>query len=169
MVLLVCVALVVVLRSTLLPAWPGLVRNWDVLLPFIAYFGQRRSLGEGVLLTMASSHLYSLCSAAPIGVYATHYLVLFFLARLISYAVFATAWFSTFLSIGILALVGRFTLTAVANSFGHGWPLFTWANLSPFAILWNTLAGFAGFHLLVLVDRATYKTARANIELIEQA
>lgn len=157
----------IVLRTTSGPLLPGVFQRWDVLLPFMVYFGQRRSLAEGLVLSLFTSHLYSLCSSAPIGVFTTHYLTLFLIARLMSYVIYANTWFSTLLVVFSLTVVGRFSLTAVAAMFGHPWPLFARGNFVWWGILFNAMMGFFIFECLGALDRMTYKVARVNIELGE--
>lgn len=161
------VLLAILVRTTLWPVLPSVMVKWDVLLPFIVYFGQRRAMAEGLILSLFTSHLYSLSSAAPIGVFTSHYLVIFLLARALSFVIYANTWFSVLLLVFALTLVARFTLTLVAYSFGHGWHLFAPGNFSGFGILFNAIVGFLVFEMLALLDRFTYKSPRINIELAE--
>jgi hypothetical protein len=157
----------ILIRTSFLPLLPGFFTSWDVLLPFMVYFGQRRALGEGLILSLFTSHLYSLCSSAPIGVFTSHYLVLFLLARLLSFVVYANTWFSVLLVVFVLTIAARLSLTAVAWGFGHAWPLFSSANFGWWSILFNSLLGFAVFEALGTLDRFTYKVPRMSIELGE--
>ncbi len=169
LILSAVVLVFVVVRTAMLPLLPSMLRQWDILLPFVVYFGQRRSLGEGLILTLFTSHLYSLCSAAPIGVFATHYLVLFLLVRGLSYGIYASTWLSISLLMLALAFLSRLSLTAVAALFGHGWSLFSFSNLSLGAIFLNAWMGFLLFALLEITDKLTFKSAPINIELSESA
>jgi len=155
------------LRSAWTPLLPDFTRQWDVLLPFAVFFGQRRSLAEGLILCLFCSHLYSLCSAAPIGVFATNYLALFVISRLLSYVIYANTWFSILLLMLSLALLSRVVLTIVAMAFGHGWSLFSSENLTWWGLLFNGIFGYLVYGALGAIDRMTYKAPRINIELAE--
>ena len=155
------------LRTAWEPVLPGFYRRWDVLLPFMVYFGQRRSLPEGLILALFTSHLYSLCSTAPIGVFTSHYLILFIIARLLSYVIYANTWFSILLLMLSLAILSRFTLTMVATLFGHGWPLFSPGNFVWWGPFLNSVSGLITYGLLESLDKMTYKVQRTSIELSE--
>lgn len=157
----------VLLRTAWEPILPGFIRRWDVLLPFVVYFGQRRSLPEGLILALFTSHLYSLCSTAPIGVFTTHYLILFSVARLLSYVIYANTWFSILVLMFSLAILARFTLTLVAFAFGHGWPLFAVGNFVWWGPFLNSVVGYIIYRMVEMLDRVTYKVPRINIELSE--
>jgi hypothetical protein len=157
----------ILLRTTGEPCFPGFFRQWDVLLPFVVYFGHRRSMPEGIILSLFASHLYSLNSSAPIGVFTTHYLIIFAIARLLSYVVYANRWFSVLLMMLSLAALSRIILAVTAGFFGHGWAVFSFANFIWWAILFNGLVGSLCFWILELVDRVTFKAPRINIELSE--
>lgn len=156
-----------VLRSTAAPLLPESFLRWDALLPFVAFFAARRVLVEGLILTLFTAHVYSLCSAAPIGVFTTHYLILFFVARLLSYVVFADTWVTELGLLALLTLLARFCLPLVALGFSTSWSVFSWQNLHPLGFLLNSVGGFLVFRLLVAVDRATFKSPRTSIELAE--
>ncbi len=156
----------ILLRTTGKPLFGWLV-HWDVLLPAVVYFGQRRTLPEGLILTLFCSHLYSLSSAAPIGVFTSYYLGIFVLARLVSYVMYASTWVSILLLILSLSLIARFLLTGVASAFGHGWSIFAPGNFSFFFLIWGSLMGYIVYQMLGVLDLLTYKTAAANIELAE--
>jgi hypothetical protein len=146
---------IILLRTTSEAILPVVFRQWDVLLPFMVYFGQRRSLPEGLILSLFSSHLYSLCSAAPIGVFSTHYLTIFVVARLLSYVIYADAWLTVLVLIFSLSIFSRLMLTLVASAFGHGWPLFSTDNFVWWALLLNTFLGFLVYAWLETLDRAS--------------
>jgi hypothetical protein len=158
---------VIIIRTTWEPLFPRAFHHWDVLLPFIVYFGHRRSIPEGIILSLFASHLFSLNSSAPIGVFTCVYLTLFTVARLLSYVVYAHRWFSVFLLMLSLAVLSRIILTLTASLFGHGWPLFSFANFTWWAILLNAVSGSICFWVLEWVDRLTFKAPRLNIELSE--
>jgi hypothetical protein len=156
-----------VVRSTAAPLLPESFLRWDALMPFVAFFAARRALAEGLILTLFTAHVYSLCSAAPIGVFTTHYLILFFVARALTYVVFADTWGTELGLIALLTFLARFCLPAVAWWFDVGWSVFSWQNLHPFGWALNSLGGLVVFRLLVAVDRATFKSPRTSIELAE--
>jgi hypothetical protein len=156
----------ILLRTTGKPLF-GWLLHWDVLLAAVVYFGQRRTLPEGLILTLFCSHLFSLSSAAPIGVFASYYLSIFVIARLVSYVMYASTWVSIFLLILSLTVASRFILTGVASAFGHGWNVFAPGNLSFTAMLVGSLMGYLVYQILGVLDLLTYKTAAANIELAE--
>ena len=153
------------LRTSWTPLLPGFMGQWDVLLPFIVFFGQRRSIPEGLILSLFTSHLYSLCSAAPIGVFTSHYLTLFVIARLLSYVIYANNWFSILLLMFALSVLSRLVLTIVSSFFGHGWALFTMENFTWWGLLFNAMMGYIVYGLLGIMDRMTYKAPRISIEL----
>jgi hypothetical protein len=134
-------------------------------LPFIVYFGQRRSLTEGLILSLFCSHLYSLASGAPIGVFTTHYLILFAVVRGLNYAISADTWISIVSLLLGLSLLARFIITWVAAGFGHGWPLFSWANISFGGMFLNAVTGYFLYAWARLLDRWTYKSLAPEIEL----
>lgn len=156
----------ILLRTTGRPLL-GWALNWDFLLPAVVYFGQRRTLPEGLILTLFCSHLFSLASVAPIGVFTSYYLALFVIARLVSYVVYADTWVSIGLLMLSLALLSRFILTIAASAFGHGWSVFASGNFSFTNLLLSAVMGNVVYGLLRLVDVMTFKTAPANIELAE--
>lgn len=156
-----------VFRSTTKAMTAGTNYPWDVLLPFAVYFGQRRTLVEGLILTLFTAHLYSLCSAAPIGVFTIHYLILFLIARAMSYVVYASGGLSILALMFLLAVLSRFGLPLVASFFGHGWPIFSFRNFIWWGPFFNALAGWLTYVALVMIDRMTYKAPRINIELSE--
>ena len=156
-----------VLRSTAAPLLSETFLRWDALMPFVAFFAARRVLVEGLILTLFTAHVYSLCSAAPIGVFTTHYLLLFFVARLLTYVVFADTWVTELGLLALLTLLARFVLPAVAWGFDTGWAVFSWENLHPLGWLLNSLGGLLVFRMLVAVDRMTFKSPRTSIELAE--
>ncbi len=158
------VGAVILLRTSLVAVWPGFFKQWDILLPFAVYYGQRRSVPEGLILALFSGHLYSLCSGAPIGVFTTSYLLVFVAARLITYGLYANTGLSIFLLLLGLSIFSRVVLTLVSRSFGQGWPFFTWDNLVLWAFFWNAFAGWIVYHGLELLDRITFKAEVTNIE-----
>lgn len=155
------------MRTTLDPLSPSFFRSSDIMLPFVVYLGQRRSLPEGLILSLFASHLYSLCSAAPIGVFTAHYLILFLLARLLSYVTYANAWYSILGMMFSLSLAGRILLALIAAFFGHGWGFFSegWVMI-PHLFL-NAIVGYLIYTAMEILDRLTFKAPRMNIELSE--
>ena len=143
------------------------MRQWDLLLPFIIYFGQRRRLAEGLILALFTSHLFSLSSAAPIGVFTAGYLVIFLVARLLSYVIYADTWFSITLLIAGMAVLNRMAITAIAAAFGHGWPIFSSETFVVWGIFLNAAVGCFFYLLVEGVDRLTFKVPPSNIELSE--
>ena len=159
------VFLFILIRTTANPLFSGFLWQWDILLPFVIFFGQRRSLAEGLILSLFTSHLYSLCSSAPIGVFTTHYLILFMIARLLSLVIYANTWFSVLLLMLSLTIFSRILLTVVAAVFGHAWPLVSGTNFVWWGLILNAVLGYAIYGFLGSLDRMTYKTPLANIEV----
>jgi len=161
------VFVLILMRTTMDPLFPRWFRSCDVLLPIVVYLGQRRALPEGLILTLFASHLYSLCSAAPIGVFTTNYLVIFIVARLLSYVIYANRSLSVLVLIFSLTLFSHISLALIVAFFGHSWGVFT----GGFAILWRALlnSGLGGliYGGLVMMDRLSFKAPRINIELSE--
>ncbi len=154
-------------RTTMDPLFPSWFRYCDVLLPFVVYLGQRRALPEGLILTLFASHLYSLCSAAPIGVFTTNYLIIFVIARLMSYVIYANRSLSILVLIFSLTLLSHVTLSIIVTFFGHSWGVFTGGFGILFRALLNSALGGIIYGGLVLLDRLTFKAPRINIELSE--
>ncbi len=165
----VFVELVLMVRSTSASVLPRMVLTADLLMPFMVFFAQRRSTWEGFILALFCSHLYSLSSSAPIGVFAFFYLALFFLARLMRYGIYASGWISTLLVLFTLSLGGRFLLPLIAALFGAAWPVFTFANFPWGGIFFAPIYGLIIFALGEALDRATFKSDRASMEMYEGA
>lgn len=155
----------ILLRSTTDPLFPTFIRSTDILLPFIVYVGQRRPLMEGLVLSLVVTHLYSLCSAAPIGVFISVNLVLFLVAHILSHAVYANRKGSILVLMFSLFILSHFILWAVASIFGHGWGVFNagWWMIGKAAI--NAFLGLLIYAGLAFTDRITFKATRLNIEL----
>ena len=165
--MVVFVFFLILARTTMDPLFPSAIRSVDILLPIVVYLGQRRTLPEGLILALFTSHLFSLCSAAPIGVFTTHYLILFIIARLLSYVTYVSSWYTVFGLMFALSLLSRFMLSLIANFFGHSWGVFH----DGFGLVWqlglNALAAYCIYFLMGLVDKLTFKAPRASIELSE--
>lgn len=155
----------ILVRTTMDPLLPDWFRKSEILLPIIVYIGQRRPPIEGVILTLFTSHLYSLCSAAPIGVFTSQCLIIFVLSRLLSYVTYATSWIAIMLMLLALNLVWELCLYLVAASFGHAWPLFPDGFSSIGKWFFNGILGYFVYASLGLVDRMSFKSPSANIEL----
>ncbi len=163
------VAIVLMVRSTAASVLPGMFLTADLLMPFMVFFAQRRSTWEGFILALFCSHLYSLSSSAPIGVFAFYYLAQFFLARLMRYGIYASGWISTLLVLFTLSLGGRFLLPIIAGFFGPAWPVFIFSNFPWGGIFFAPIYGLVIFALGEALDRATFKADRVNIEMYEAA
>jgi hypothetical protein len=155
----------ILVKTALFPFAPSVVERWDVILPFVVFYGQRRSLPEGIVLSLFSSHIYSLCSAAPLGVFTTTYLAVFSIARMISYVAYAGTSFSILLLMIGLSLISRLVLPVVAGFFHPAWPVFSFGNLSLWSILLNGVGGWAIYLCLEIMDQVTNKAPRNSIEL----
>jgi hypothetical protein len=153
------------MKTAFFPFFPHMVQRWDILLPFVVFFGQRRSLPEGIILSLFSSHVYSLCSSAPLGVFTTTYLAVFATARLISYVVYAGTSMSILALMIGLSLLSRLLLPLVAQFFHASWPVLSLDNLMVWSILLNGVMGWFIYVILELVDRVTHKVPRTNIEI----
>ncbi|MBI4405597.1 MAG: hypothetical protein HY537_15655 [Deltaproteobacteria bacterium] len=161
------ILLLIVLRTTAEPILPTAFWQWDLLLPFVVYFGQRRPVIEGLLLSLFASHLYSICSSAPIGVFAVYYVGLFFLARVLSYVIYANRIHTILLLMWVLSLFGKAWLCGIAVCFGHGWPLVGqgWGLLG--SVTLNAFIGSILYWWVGMIDRMTFKAPQANIQLSE--
>lgn len=157
----------ILFRTTLEPIMPSVLRQWDILLPFVIYVGQRRTLIEGILLVLFVSHLYSLASVAPIGIFAVHYLLIFFAARGLIYAVFANTWITILGVLFLVSVVSRLTLPAVCLFFGFSWSVLSFRNLMVGSFFINAFLGLVLYMFLGLLDRLTFKVSPINIELAE--
>lgn len=159
---------IVLLRTTFIRLWPEFFHPWDILLPFIVYVGQRRGLPEGLLLTLFVSHLFSLCSTAPIGVFVFHYLLIFVLARALSYVIYANRWLSVILLVFVLTLISRIVVTLISTFFGHGWRVFSTDNWPLWGVVMNSVVGLVLYRFLGVLDLMTFKVPRMNIEMPEK-
>lgn len=159
------VGFLIFVRTAAVPLWPGFFKQWDILLPVAVYYGQRRSVFEGLILALFSGHLYSLCSGAPIGVFPTAYFLIFVVARLITYGLYANTPLSIFLLLLGLSAFSRVSLTLASRFFGEGWPVFSWDNWIVWSFFWNALSGWVIYQGLELLDQITFKAELANIEL----
>lgn len=157
----------IVCKTTLKSFAPSILDNFNFFIPFLIFFGQRRSLPEGIILTLFLSHIYSLNSAAPIGVFTTEFLALYILSRLLSLAVFAQEWYSTLILLFTLSLLDRLLLGIVAAFFGHGGSEFFSAWVWICHLFWNTFFGVFIFKILLWMDIKTYKAPQIMIELSE--
>lgn len=161
------VFVLIMVRTTGDAIVPKLFRSWEILLPFVVYLGQRRSLPEGLILTLFAGHLFSLSSAAPIGLFAIHYLIIFILARLLSYVTFVSRWYAVVVLLFALGFVAHFTLTVISAFFGHGWPVFREFGQALARCFLNAIFGLGIYSFLSLLDKFTFKAPRINIELAE--
>lgn len=161
------VMLAITLRTTVDPWIPLFSRRWDVLLAWVVYMGQRRTLVEGGVLTLLASHLYSLASSAPFGVFLIYYVVLFFVARLATYVIYANRWHSIFGLLLALSLCSRIILWIIAFSFGH--PLYALTKPSELIgyVFFNAFMGVIIYSFVGIADRLTFKVPRINIEMAE--
>lgn len=159
--------LVMVGRTTIEYVFPSIFHHWDILLPFIVYFGQRRSVAEGLTLSILTAHFYSLSSSAPVGVFVLHYLSLFIVARVLSYVIYANRWISILLLMLSLSLLARIICVPIASLFGHSWS----SSLGNFGVglLINTLLGYCFYRFIGIVDRLTFKAPAINIEMLEES
>ena len=155
------------LKTTAFWLAPNFFSHWDLLLPFMVYFGQRRPVFEGLLLWFILAHIYTLQSSAPIGVFVIYYLIFFALARLLSEAFYASSSLSVLGLMAILAFLSRIILPVIGDSFQSGWPIMSWRNLHIGFLVYNTFAGWFCYLIIAGLDKITFKAARQNIELGE--
>ncbi|NBX81583.1 hypothetical protein EBQ90_00620 [bacterium] len=153
-------------RTTTFWIAPSVFSNWDLLLPFMVYYGQRRPLFEGLLLWFVLAHLYTLQSVAPVGVFIIYYLLIFVVSRLISEAFFADSGMSILglMQFGI-SVANHFTL--VAGAFNSGWGLWSWNNLHPGILGLNIVLGWLCYLGLGVIDQLTFKGPREILDLGE--
>lgn len=157
----------VLLRTTADPLLPSVLRQWDVMLPFAVYFGQRRSLVEGGLLCLLGAHLYSLCSSAPMGFYLVVYLSLFGISRAVSSAFYANRWVTIIPLITVMALLGRGIFFLLGKFFEQPSGSFWEGGWVLWLLAVNAIAGYATYTCLLWGDRLTQKLPRAKIQLSE--
>lgn len=161
------VAGLILLRTTLDPIFPSLFREVDILLPISIYLGQRRNLVEGLILTVFTAHLYSLCSAANIGIFVSHYVAVFTFSRILSYAIYANRLVSILLVNLGLSFLAEFSLSTVAGFFGHGWGPIRSVNLLIGRPFLNAFFGTILYWMVGSLDHITFKAPRVSIELSE--
>src|SRR5690606_31567517 len=144
--------------------FPDIFRHWDILLPFIVYFGQRRSVAEGLTLSILTSHFYSLSSSAPIGVFVLHYLSLFIIARVLSYVIYANQGITILLLLFSLSLLARIINLPISALFGHSWGS-NGIGVFGMGLFLNTVLGYFIYLSLSILDRMTFKSPTINIEM----
>ncbi len=157
----------ILFRTTSEPLFPDALRRWDLLLPVSVYLGQRRGLIEGFILIFLSSHLYSLCSSAPAGLFVILYGFIFLVAKGLLKFIYANNWSSVFGLILSLSFFSRLLLPVIAEAFSHSWPVFTLNNLMIFNVFSNAILGVFIYFILSFVDRLTHKASPAEIQLSE--
>jgi hypothetical protein len=157
----------ILFRTTAEPTMPEVFRRWDSLLAVMIYCGQRRGMKEGLLLVLFLTHLFSLSSVAPIGVFAIYYLIIFLAARLLSYAIYAETGISVLWMLAAFSLLSRIILPLVAAAFDHGWPIFGLENWRFLSLIFNTIVGLVVYWLLSILDTITFKAPPSNIEMNE--
>lgn len=156
-----------VVRTTGYFLAPTLLVQWDILLPFMIYFGQRRPIFEGLLLWFFLAHIYSLQSVAPVGLFVVYYLIIFLASRLTSEVFYATSSGAVLGLIALVALISRFVLPLVAQGFQSGWSVFSWRNLHPGTFLINTFLGWICYFVLGAIDKISGKDSRQILDLHE--
>ncbi|NBV51087.1 hypothetical protein EBR78_07710 [bacterium] len=154
-------------RTTTFWIAPSVFSNWDLLLPFMVYYGQRRPLFEGLLLWFVLAHLYTLQSVAPVGVFIIYYLLIFVVSRLISEAFFADSGMSILGLMAVLVFLSRIILPLVAGAFNSGWGLWSWNNLHPGILGLNIVLGWLCYLGLGVIDQLTFKGPREILDLGE--
>lgn len=157
--------LLMVGRTNIEYVFPDVFRHWDILLPFIVYFGQRRSVAEGLTLSILTSHFYSLSSSAPIGVFVLHYLSLFIIARVLSYVIYANQGITILMLMFSLSLLARIISVPIAALFGHSWGS-NGVGVFGMGLMLNTILGYFTYLSLSLLDKMTFKTPAINIEMV---
>ncbi len=165
MVVVIVVGLALVVKSSAAPFLTDSLRLWEMLLPFLIYWGQRRGLTEGIILTLFCSHLVSISSGAPIGIFACVNFIIYLSARLISLVFYAETWATILALVGVFAICLRFILAGVSFFFGHP-HLSDWWNLPWGSYLFmNAVLGLSVFYFLEFLDRFTFKKNAAEIEM----
>jgi hypothetical protein len=154
-------------RATMDPWFPVIGGRWDVLFAFTVYLGQRRTWLEGGALALFSAHLYTLSSVAPAGVFIIQYFLLFVIARLASYTIYANRMASIISLLLVLSLANRVMLQLISAGFGHSLYAFSAPRELIAFLVVNTVTGFFLYLTMNLIDRATFKVPRINIELKE--
>lgn len=157
----------ILFRTTSEPLFPDSLRRWDLLLPIAVYLGQRRGLVEGSILIFLSSHLYSLCSSAPAGLFVILYGFIFLVAKGLLKFIFANNWSSVFGLILSLSFFSRLILPLITRAFSHSWPIFSLSNLMILNVFGNALLGVFLYFILSFVDRITHKASPQEIQLSE--
>lgn len=155
----------VLLRTFLESLGWSWVDRWDVLLAFAIYIGQRRSLVEGLIVTLFVSHVLALNAVAPMGVLVTHYVILFLGAHALGGVLYASSRLSVLTMLFVFAILSRFLYPILASMLGQSWPMWSWYNLSLFYILLNALVGWLIYMLLISLDRWTYKDLEGGVAL----
>lgn len=159
------VGLALVIKTSMAPFLPSSLRLWELLLPFLIYWGQRRALTEGIILTLFCSHLVSLSSGAPIGIFASVNFLVYLAARLVTLGLYAESWTTILALLSLFSLLLRVLIGTVNLLFGHpafiDWWKFSWAQY-----WWvNALFGLALFYFLQLLDHLTFKGNQSEIEM----
>ena len=155
-----------VVKSTLMPILePSLAAFIEPLWVVFLYLGEKRNLLEGLLMTLFFSHLLSLQSGAPVGVFLVCALIVFGIGRSGGRWVHFEAA-NTFIGWVVFALLAAKLGQWVASwiLFGHVawigsvWDFFLWLGLN---IAW----AYGGWHLLLAVDRLTHRAKALRVPL----
>jgi hypothetical protein len=154
-------------KTTFDPIFPNAFRYWDVLLSPIIYFGQKRNLAEGLILTFLAAHIYSLCSMAPIGVFVFYYVIIMFVSRGVSSFFDASDWFTILPLLFSFSILSRVAISLLSDFFEYPVGFFSLGWYLPLYILMNTFMGFLTYLFLTWLDVVTEKAARNPIELGE--
>lgn len=159
------VLILILFKTTAEACVPSLFTGWDLLLPIVIYLGQRRAIWEGILIVLFNSHLYSLNSSAPIGLFVCYYLGFFFFARLVAYIVYAQTPISVFTLLFLVTILARFVLPLISQSFDQSIFILSWANWNLWNLILNSVLGFFIYLVLGQLDRLTLKVPPRSITL----
>jgi len=159
------VLILILFKSTSEGLISSVFTGWDILLPVVIYLGQRRNLWEGLLLLLFNGHLYSLNSAAPIGMFVIYYLFFFFFARGVAYILYAQTPLSVLCLIFIATVLSRILLPLCAQSFEQSVTVISWGNWNLWNLALNTVLGFFIYITIGILDRLTLKVPPRNITL----
>ena len=163
------VGIALVFKSSVATFISSNFKLWELLLPFLIYWGQRRGLTEGIILTLFCSHLVSISSGAPIGIYACVSFIIYLGARLVSLALYAETWATILALVSLFSFLLRFVMAGVGFFFGYtrisDWWSLPWGNY----LMINAILGLSTFYFLQILDKITFKMTPSEIEISGEA
>lgn len=159
--------MLLIVRASLLAAFPSFFQFFDILIPFTVYMGQRRSLWEGAGLSLGFGYLFSLFSVAPQGFYMMVSFGIFLVVRFFSLAFYAHTRWSIAVLLTLSLLLSRVFVYLIAIAMDIPLPKSMFLECLSWNFLWGIGLSYLIFSVLRRLDEKTFKIPRINIEVAE--